>query len=87
MFSASCNIRVDFPMPGSPPISVTEPVTSPPPSTRSSSWSLVLKRFSVEDTMVLTWLGTLLRCVEELVFQDGTLALLFSTISSTKVFH
>jgi hypothetical protein len=37
--------------------------------------------------MVLTWLGTLLRCVEELVFQEGTFALLFSTISSTKVFH
>src|SRR5271165_3526360 len=35
--AAACSIRVDFPMPGSPPIRVTEPGTRPPPSTRSSS--------------------------------------------------
>src|SRR5690606_23635497 len=28
---------VDLPIPGSPPISTTDPLTSPPPSTRSSS--------------------------------------------------
>ena len=33
--------RVDLPIPGSPPISTTEPLTSPPPSTRSSSGSPV----------------------------------------------
>ena len=32
-----CSSSVDLPMPGSPPISTTEPWTSPPPSTRSSS--------------------------------------------------
>ena len=33
----ACNNNVDLPIPGSPPSNVTEPVTSPPPSTRSSS--------------------------------------------------
>ena len=37
MASASWRQSVDFPMPGSPPISTTLPGTSPPPSTRSSS--------------------------------------------------
>src|SRR5262249_24522798 len=32
-----CSVNVDLPIPGSPPTSVTEPWTSPPPSTRSSS--------------------------------------------------
>jgi hypothetical protein len=35
--AAACSISVDLPMPGSPPIKVTDPNTSPPPSTRSSS--------------------------------------------------
>ena len=35
--SMACSSKVDFPMPGSPPISTTPPATSPPPSTRSSS--------------------------------------------------
>ncbi len=35
--AAACSISVDFPIPGSPPIKVTEPGTRPPPSTRSSS--------------------------------------------------
>jgi hypothetical protein len=33
----ACISRVDLPMPGSPPISSTEPRTKPPPVTRSSS--------------------------------------------------
>ena len=32
-----CNTRVLFPMPGSPPRSTIDPLTSPPPSTRFSS--------------------------------------------------
>src|SRR5690606_17319601 len=32
-----CSNMVDLPIPGSPPISTTDPLTSPPPSTRSSS--------------------------------------------------
>ena len=37
MAAADCSMSVDLPMPGSPPIKVTEPGTRPPPSTRSSS--------------------------------------------------
>ena len=33
----ACSNSVDFPMPGSPPISTTPPGTKPPPSTRSNS--------------------------------------------------
>ena len=33
----SCNIKVDFPIPGSPPINVNEPSTNPPPRTLSIS--------------------------------------------------
>jgi len=87
MFSASCSMSVDLPMPGSPPIRVTDPVTNPPPSTRSSSWSPVAIRFSVEDTMVPTGLGVLERWVAELVFQEGTFVVVLSTTSSTNVFH
>src|SRR3546814_9430280 len=35
--AAACNSSVDLPIPGSPPISVADPSTSPPPSARSSS--------------------------------------------------
>ena len=37
-------VSVDFPMPGAPPISTSEPGTSPPPSTLSSSPMPVLRR-------------------------------------------
>ena len=37
MAARACSRRVDLPIPGSPPSSVTEPATRPPPSTRSSS--------------------------------------------------
>src|SRR5690606_23670306 len=39
-----CSRMVDLPMPGSPPISTTEPSTRPPPSTRSNSPETVEKR-------------------------------------------
>ncbi len=42
-----CSSSVDLPMPGSPPISTTEPCTRPPPSTRSSSPMPVSVRASV----------------------------------------
>ena len=41
MFKATCNNNVDFPIPGSPPKSVTEPFTKPPPKTVSNSLLLV----------------------------------------------
>ena len=37
MAAAACSSSVDLPMPGSPPAELTEPETSPPPNTRSSS--------------------------------------------------
>ena len=36
---ATCNKRVDLPMPGSPPINTKEPGTMPPPKTRLNSGS------------------------------------------------
>src|SRR5438046_8639674 len=35
--AAHCSSRVDFPMPGSPPTSTTDPGTMPPPNTKSNS--------------------------------------------------
>ena len=32
-----CSTKVDFPMPGSPPNSTSDPGTNPPPNTRFSS--------------------------------------------------
>src|SRR3546814_14984500 len=40
-----CSSDLDLPIPGSPPISVAEPATSPPPSARSSSPMPVESRF------------------------------------------
>ncbi len=42
-------MSVDLPIPGSPPTSVTEPCTRPPPSTRSSSSSPVERRIESCD--------------------------------------
>ena len=44
--SANCNKRVDFPIPGSPPNSIKDPGTIPPPSTLFNSLSLVTILFS-----------------------------------------
>src|SRR5690606_35014641 len=50
----ACRSRVDFPMPGSPPISTTDPGTTPPPSTRSSSAMPVRLRLSREGSTSLS---------------------------------
>ncbi len=44
--AAACSSRVDLPMPGSPPMSTSDPWTSPPPSTRSNSETPVASRSS-----------------------------------------
>lgn len=51
--SATWSMRVDFPIPGSPVISMTAPGTTPPPSTRSTSCILVGVRdwFSSENSV------------------------------------
>src|SRR5216117_1213627 len=48
---------VDFPMPGSPPTSTTEPATSPPPSTRSSSARPVERRSAAPAVTVASGRG------------------------------
>src|ERR1700744_736742 len=89
IFSASCSIRVDFPIPGSPPINTSEPATMPPPNTRLNSLSGVSIRCSSAKVISGICTGLFERWVEvELVaFQSGIEALGFSMISSTKVFH
>ena len=42
--AAAWSVRVDLPMPGSPPISIAAPATIPPPRTRSSSSIPVRRR-------------------------------------------
>ncbi len=42
-----CRSSVDFPMPGSPPTSISDPLTTPPPSTRSNSFIPVWLRCSL----------------------------------------
>ena len=42
----TCSKRVDLPIPGSPPIKINDPGTTPPPKTRFSSASLVCTRGS-----------------------------------------
>ena len=55
--AAHCKSSVDLPMPGSPPISVTDPGTSPPPSTRSNSAKPVVQRVSGTVTSCATAAG------------------------------
>ena len=51
MRSTVCSTRVDFPMPGSPPIKTRDPCTRPPPSTRFSSASWRSMRGSSSATI------------------------------------
>src|SRR4051812_25184351 len=51
MFAAACNSKVDLPMPGSPPISTSDPGTTPPPSTRSNSSMPVERRAETSVSM------------------------------------
>ncbi len=54
----ACRRSVDFPMPGSPPSSTTEPGTSPPPSTRSSPGRPVERRGFSSRSPGGAWLMT-----------------------------
>jgi len=56
---AASNSNVDFPIPGSPPISTSEPRTTPPPSTRSSSAMPVGSRSPASRTTSLSGCGRL----------------------------
>src|SRR6185437_5528166 len=81
---ATCNIRVDLPIPGSPPNKTNDPGTMPPPKILSNSLSLVEKRcsFSTSISFINKGLRARPRDVEPLLFLVS-----FTTISSTIVFH
>ncbi len=51
-------MSVDFPMPGSPPMSTTEPGTIPPPSTRSNSPNPDGARFVLSGNIWFSGWGT-----------------------------
>ena len=63
--ASTCSMRVDFPIPGSPPISTSEPGTRPPPKTRSNSAMEVINRSSdsssIESIATGTAAGTIIR--------------------------
>src|SRR6266545_1292706 len=81
--AATCISSVDFPIPGSPPTSVTDPGTMPPPRTKSNSASPVFQRSMLSDGTWESWTG--------LGPGDPFRRSIFPTFrpidSSTKVFH
>src|ERR1041384_5136409 len=82
--AAHCSSRVDFPIPGSPPTSTTDPGTMPPPSTKSNSRSPVCHRWTAPPCTADRRTGGL---------PDGAARVLSArppvrpTASSTSVFH
>jgi len=61
---SACNTSVLLPIPGSPPTSVSDPATSPPPSTRSSSGTFVGRRGAPRGSTLASgtgWAAELLR--------------------------
>src|SRR3989454_10296962 len=63
--AAHCSRSVDFPIPGSPPTSTTEPGTMPPPSTKSNSRRPVRHRSNpaapTADRRIGGWAGRAIR--------------------------
>lgn len=84
--STVCRTRVDLPIPGSPPSSVSEPCTSPPPSTLFSSSSIRSILCSSDETISLRYCG--FERMDSIpwaaCFATGVS---FLTTSSEKVFH
>ena len=83
----TCNNSVDLPIPGSPPTSVRDPCTMPPPSTRSSSLIpvrvLFSSRIAISDSTQGSEASLLSLFAPFPVFFNSVL----SIVSSTKVFH
>ena len=80
----TCKRSVDFPIPGSPPTSTSEPLTIPPPSTLSSSEYPVSVLSSSSSDIPDRTDGMTSRCAIPLIFPC---TVCFTTGSSTKVFH
>ncbi|MNZ45836.1 hypothetical protein D3C78_635000 [compost metagenome] len=81
-----CNRMVDLPMPGSPPISTTEPSTKPPPRTRSSSLEAVEKR-GTSSTLTSASVLICACCPAQPVRPLGAAAPPLSTMVSVSVFQ
>ena len=80
-----CNKSVDFPIPGSPPTSTSDPFTIPPPSTRSSSFIPVINLSSSDAFIFEIGKGCAL-FLSSVLFPDELTDFL-SIFSSTNVFH
>src|SRR5882762_8919405 len=80
--AATCISRVDFPIPGSPPTSVTEPGTMPPPKTKSNSSRPVFHRATATPCRSVSRIGAW-------PVRDGLTALPANRLtgSSLSVFH
>src|SRR5581483_3395356 len=82
MADIACSSSVDLPMPGSPPTSVTDPGTSPPLSTRSSSPRPVERAVAVEWSTSPSSCGSVRGPAGRRSRVDAT-----ASTSSTNVFH
>ena len=74
---------MDLPMPGSPPIKMTDPATNPPPNTRSNSPMPVSARPSA--SVSISWIGDGSSLLPRLSSPRGCDTR--SCLSSTKLFH
>src|SRR5438445_9791900 len=85
--AAHCSSRVDFPIPGSPPTSTTEPGTMPPPSTKSNSRRPVRHRSNpaapTADRRIGGWADRAIRLSDDPAIRLGPRA----RGSSTSEFH
>ncbi|MCY1394128.1 hypothetical protein D9M71_90430 [compost metagenome] len=81
-----CRRMVDLPMPGSPPINTTEPSTSPPPNTRSSSALAVVKR-GISSMLTSARVLICACCPAQPVRPLGGAAAPLSIMVSTRVFQ
>src|SRR5699024_2122168 len=80
----TCKSKVDFPIPGSPPIKTRDPGTTPPPRTRLNSSKPVRTR------PVCSTSTSFMVCAFETSFDKETRLLVsasWGTFSSTNVFH
>ena len=79
-----CKRRVDFPIPGSPPIRTRDPSTSPPPKVRSNSPIPVINLFCVRASTEVTGWTDLPSTAPLSAFRLERVAF---TFSSARVFH
>src|SRR5690554_2448735 len=82
-----CSERVDFPIPGSPPIKIIEPGTRPPPKIRSSSAFPSDILCSLEKVISDRGCGLGLEVGRKLTDLAPVALESLLTISSTSVFH